>query len=169
MDLSICGNCGLETYYGRKVDRPGAYGGPDPTYDPVADEPMDRHTVDGEAVCTKVMMATPRPEIVCLCGSTRFVDIFISEQKRLTLEGKIVLSVGLFGHEDPDVDIGTNDQPTEVKLMLDELHKRKIDLCDTVRVLNLSSYVGESTRSEVEYALAMGKQISFLEPQSEFV
>ena len=33
-----------------------------------------------------------------LCGSTRFKDKFYAVQKRLTLEGKIAPSVGLFGH-----------------------------------------------------------------------
>lgn len=36
--------------------------------------------------------------VITLCGSTKFKDDFIREQKRLTLEGNIVISVGLFGH-----------------------------------------------------------------------
>ena len=36
--------------------------------------------------------------VVTLCGSTRFKDEFIEAQKRLTLEGDIVTSVGLVGH-----------------------------------------------------------------------
>ena len=37
-------------------------------------------------------------KVITLCGSTRFKDAFLAEQKRLTLEGNIVISVGLFGH-----------------------------------------------------------------------
>lgn len=37
-------------------------------------------------------------KVVTLCGSTRFKDAFMEVQKRLTLEGNIVISVGLFGH-----------------------------------------------------------------------
>ena len=37
-------------------------------------------------------------KIVTLCGSTRFKDQFLKTQKRLPLEGCIVISVGLFGH-----------------------------------------------------------------------
>ena len=37
-------------------------------------------------------------EVVTLCGSTRFKEDFIKVQKELTLQGKIVISVGLFGH-----------------------------------------------------------------------
>lgn len=37
-------------------------------------------------------------KVITLCGSTRFKDEFMEAQKRLTLEGNIVISVGLFGH-----------------------------------------------------------------------
>ncbi len=36
--------------------------------------------------------------VITLCGSTRYKDAFMEAQKRLTLEGNIVISVGLFGH-----------------------------------------------------------------------
>ena len=36
--------------------------------------------------------------VITLCGSTRFKEQFIEAQKRLTLEGYIAVSVGLFGH-----------------------------------------------------------------------
>ncbi len=36
--------------------------------------------------------------VITLCGSTRFKNEFMEAQKRLTLEGNIVISVGLFGH-----------------------------------------------------------------------
>jgi|GEM_PF-3485829 len=100
----------------------------------------------------------PRPEIVCLCGSTRFKEEFIKVQEKLTLEGKIVLSVGLFGHVDHP-EIYTDGK----KAMLDELHKRKIDLADRVLVLNVGGYIGDSTRSEIEYAEAHGKPVIYWE------
>lgn len=86
------------------------------------------------------------PEIVCLCGSTRFKDEFVEENERLTLEGKIVLTVGIFGHAD---DVEFDDDEKE---MLDALHKRKIDLADRVHVINVDGYIGDSTESEIEYA-----------------
>lgn len=106
--------------------------------------------------------------VVTLCGSTRFKDAFMAAQKRLTLEGYIVISVGLFGHSgDSEVweqmDEGTL---TKTKEMLDDMHKRKIDMSDGIYVLNVGGYIGSSTRSEIEYALAHGKTVSYLEPQS---
>jgi hypothetical protein len=98
-----------------------------------------------------------RPTVVCLCGSTRFPDAFLSAQRTETLAGKIVISVGLFGHQEA-MDMGG-----PVKAMLDELHKRKIDLSDEVLILNVGGYVGSSTASELEYARRAGKVVRFLE------
>ena len=80
-------------------------------------------------------------------------------QKKLTLEGNIVISVGLFGHSG-DEEVWT----PGMKEMLDNMHKRKIDMADAIYVINVSGYIGESTRSEIEYALKNGKKVYYLEP-----
>lgn len=109
------------------------------------------------------MSNNKQPTVVCLCGSTRFKDAFIKAQKDETLKGKIVLSVGLFGHEE------NIDMNGPVKKMLDELHLRKIDMADEVLILNVGDYIGQSTRRELEYALGQGKAVRFLEkPKSWF-
>lgn len=95
------------------------------------------------------------PEVVCLCGSTRFKDEYLSEQERLTMDGKIFLTVGMFGHSD-DVELSPDE-----KAMLDELHKRKIDLSDRVHVIDVGGYVGDSTKSEIEYARENGTPVTF--------
>ena len=97
--------------------------------------------------------------VITLCGSTRFKEQFMEAQKRLTLEGNIVISVGLFGHSG-DQEVWTNG----TKEMLDDMHKRKIDLADAIFVINVGGYIGESTRSEIDYARRHGKQIRYLEP-----
>ena len=104
-------------------------------------------------------------KVITLCGSTRFKDEFMEAQKRLTLEGNIVISVGLFGHSgDSEVwenmDEGTL---TKTKAMLDDMHKRKIDMADEIYVINAGGYIGESTRSEIEYATATGTGVRHLE------
>jgi hypothetical protein len=99
-----------------------------------------------------------RFKIITLCGSTKFRDEFLAEQKRLTLEGYIVISVGLFGHA------GDNEVWSEgTKKMLDEMHKRKIDLSDEIFVINVGGYVGSSTQSEIEYAIKTNKPVQYLE------
>ena len=97
-------------------------------------------------------------KIVTLCGSTKFKNEFIAEQKRLTLEGNIVISVGLFGHSG-DKEVWSED----TKIMLDDMHKRKIDLADEIFVINVGGYIGSSTRSEIEYAIMTNKPVRYLE------
>lgn len=97
-------------------------------------------------------------KVITLCGSTKFKDEFINEQKRLTLEGNIVISVGLFGHSGDGEVFNDN-----VKAMLDDMHKRKIDMADEILVINKGGYIGSSTRSEIEYALSTGKKVNYLE------
>jgi hypothetical protein len=104
----------------------------------------------------------PRPRIVCLCGSTRFVDEFNRQRKILTEAGEIVLSIEIVTTQAREDDPQHSDPG--LKARLDELHKRKIDLADYVLVLNVGQYIGESTRSEIEYANGHGKEIRFLEP-----
>lgn len=97
-------------------------------------------------------------KVITLCGSIRFKDEFMGVQKRLTLEGNIVISVGLFGHS------GDNEVWTEgTKEMLDDMHLRKIDMADEIYVINVDGYIGTSTRNEIEYAKRTGKVVRYLE------
>lgn len=97
-------------------------------------------------------------KVITLCGSTKFKEDFIREQKRLTLEGNIVISVGLFGHSG-DAEVWTN----KTKEMLDDMHKRKIDMADEIFVINKNKYIGSSTKSEIEYAIKTGKKVNYME------
>ncbi len=107
--------------------------------------------------------------VVTLCGSTRFKEEFIKAQKALTLEGYIVISVGLFGHGgDPEVWDGMDEGTvTKTKEMLDDMHKRKIDMSDEIFVINVGGYIGESTRSEIDYAKQHGKLVRYLEEKKK--
>lgn len=97
-------------------------------------------------------------KVITLCGSTRFKNEFIEAQKRLTLAGNIIISVGLFGHS------GDDEVWTEgTKEMLDDMHLRKIDLADEIFVINVGGYVGSSTKREIEYAKKTGKMVRYLE------
>ena len=95
-----------------------------------------------------------RPEIVCICGSTRFADQMRVANRDLTLAGAIVVAPG-------EADEVLSD---EQKVALDALHLRKIDLADRVLVVNPGGYVGESTSREIAYARANGKPVSFTDP-----
>lgn len=97
-------------------------------------------------------------KVITLCGSTRFKTEFLDAQKRLTLDGNIVISVGLFGHSGDDEVWAEG-----TKEMLDDMHKRKIDMADAIYVINVGGYIGSSTRSEIDYALQNGKEVYYLE------
>lgn len=107
----------------------------------------------------------PRPEIVCLCGSTRFYDQFQQANYERTMAGEIVLSVGFYPHAKAEHGHGegVGHDSTE-KVALDELHKRKIDMADYVLVVSdKTGYFGDSTASEIQYAVEHGKPVRFTE------
>lgn len=98
-----------------------------------------------------------RPKVICLCGSTRFVQTWIDEYQRLSDEGNIVLTVARMPPR-PNLQ---HDEP-ELKARLDALHLRKIDLADEVFVLDVDGYIGSSTKREIEYAVANNKPVWYL-------
>ena len=104
---------------------------------------------------------TVRMTVITLCGSTRFKEQFLEQQKRLTLEGNVVISVGLFGHSgDEEV------WKPGMKEMLDKMHFQKIDMADEIFVINVGGYIGESTKREIAYAESEGKVINYLEEET---
>ena len=104
---------------------------------------------------------TKKYKVITLCGSTKYKEEFLKVQKDLTLKGNIVLSVGLFSHSEEDI------LSQETKEMLNDIHKRKIDMSDEIFVINVNGYIGESTKSEIEYALKTNKKINYLEPNKK--
>ena len=97
--------------------------------------------------------------VITLCGSTRFRAEYERVQKELTLQGNIVISVGLFGHSGDD-----EVWKDGVKEMLDEMHLAKIDMADEIFVINPGGYVGQSTSREIAYARNRGKTVKSLCP-----
>ena len=97
--------------------------------------------------------------VITLCGSTRFRAEYERVQKELTLQGNIVISVGLFGHSGDD-----EVWKDGVKEMLDEMHLAKIDMADEIFVINPGGYIGQSTSREIAYARNRGKTVKSLCP-----
>ena len=95
-----------------------------------------------------------RPEIVCLCGSTRFPAEMRAANRELTLAGVIVVAPCETG----------GPLTEEQRAALSALHLRKIDLADRVLVVNPGGYVGEATSREIAHARATGKPVSFTDP-----
>ena len=94
--------------------------------------------------------------VITLCGSIKFKNEFMKVQEELTLDGNIVFIPNFFNNLKGEIN-------KETKKMLDEMHRQKIDMSNEVYVINCGGYIGESTKSEIEYAKANGKMISYLE------
>lgn len=108
---------------------------------------------------------TKKYKVITLCGSTKFKDEFLRIQKELTLEGNIVISLGLFTQSGDNEVLENMDEDTllKTKEMLKDMHKRKIDMSDEIFVINVNKYIGESTKEEIEYAKKTGKKVNYLE------
>ena len=98
-------------------------------------------------------------KVVALCGSTKFKNEFIDMLRRLTLEGYVVLLSGVYAHSRDSI-------TDKSKLMLDDMHKRKIYMSDEIYVINKNDYIGDSTNSEIEYAKAQGKPVNYMCPHN---
>jgi len=109
---------------------------------------------------------TPRPaqdgaRVVTLCGSTRFEAEFAEVNQRLTMDGWVVLSLGMFSLPDlPDYDWTAD--TSDLRKRLSDIHLEKIRMADEVYVVDPGGYVGESTRREITYAESLGKPVRYL-------
>lgn len=104
------------------------------------------------------MKETPRPSIVCICGSTRYPWSLRQAVKRETASGKIVLSSGLNTRVDDLTGIEVKVTIVDLQIM----HLHKIDMADEVLIMNIEPLLGEHTAIELEYARLKGKKIRFM-------
>jgi hypothetical protein len=126
----------------------------------------DRQPVLVDPVNTPTRRRPPRPQIVCLCGSTRFTEQFNQHRKALTEAGEIVLSIEVVTTQAREDD--PQHANPDLKARLDLLHMRKIDLADYVLVVSdESGYFGESTTREIEHAVHHGKPLEFAFPAAD--
>lgn len=105
---------------------------------------------------------------ICYCGSLRFLEKFKEVEYQSVIDGNIAL-LPCCMFVDIERQFGAE---SDYKQKADDLHKRKIDICDEVFVINVGGYIGNSTRSEIDYALSVGKPVKYLEsidPQEGWV
>lgn len=94
-------------------------------------------------------------KVITVCGSLRFKDEMLKMAIQMELAGNISLTP-IFPPND------CKDIYTEEELIkLGELHKEKIKLSDAILVINVDGYIGESTRSEIELAKSLNKEIIY--------
>ena len=97
-------------------------------------------------------------KIITLCGSTKFENKYREINEKLTLEGNIVFSCGVFRFKDAGKE--------NKRELLQAVHRGKINLSDEIFVINVGGYIGEHTCEEIEYAKKTGKKIRYLEKHS---
>ena len=107
------------------------------------------------------------PEIVCLCGSSRFIESFAVLAWEFEKQGRIALGLHLLPASYPTKVADHIAEAEGVTDILNNLHLRKIDLADAVFIVNVNGYIGTDTRREIAYAKQLGKPITYLEPEKE--
>jgi hypothetical protein len=100
-------------------------------------------------------------KVITLCGSTTFEAEFAQVNQRLTMDGCVVISLGMFSLPDlPGYDWSADG--SGLKRRLEGLHLQKIRMADEVYIVDPGGYVGESTRREIAYAESLGKPVRYL-------
>ncbi len=95
-------------------------------------------------------------KVITICGSLKFQKEMMIVAEKLALEGNCVLT--------PVYPILKKSEKTEEQLeKLKEAHFKRIELSDSIYVINKDNYIGKSTKLEIEYAKKLGKEIIYLE------
>lgn len=94
-------------------------------------------------------------KIITVCGSLKFMKEMMIITEKLELEGNCMLSP--IYPTNPDKDAYTEEEA----LMLDKMHKEKNKISDAILVVDVNNYIGTSTKSEIEFAKSLGKEIIY--------
>lgn len=93
-------------------------------------------------------------KIITLCGSLKFKKEMMEIAEKMALNGNCVLT--------PVYPVLENYKRTDRQLeLLKEAHFKKIELSDSILVVNINNYIGNSTNLEIEYAKKLGKEIIY--------
>lgn len=120
-------------------------------------------------------VAEESPKIITLCGSSRFCGEMAVMAWEFEKGGLIALGLHLLPEEycmqkgmTPDADgrIHHIGEQEGVERQMDALHFKKIEMSDSVYVMNVGGYIGESTAREIAYAEYLGKPISYFEERT---
>lgn len=95
-------------------------------------------------------------KIITVCGSLRFYKEMMEITEKMELQGNCML-VPIYNSVRPDKDDFTKGEA----LMLDKMHQERIKLADAILVVNVDEYIGNSTKSEIEFAKSLNKEILY--------
>ncbi len=96
-------------------------------------------------------------KIVTICGSLKFTKEMIDVSLKLQIEKGYIVIQPCYNFND----ISLNEKDIQT---VNKIHKQKIDISDAIYVLNINGYIGNSVKSEIEYAKAHNKEIIYHTP-----
>lgn len=94
-------------------------------------------------------------KVITVCGSLRFKKEIMEVTEKMELLGNCMIAP--IYPTNPDKDAYTEEEV----VMLDKMHKEKIKLSDAILVVNVGNYIGSSTKSEIEFAKTLKKEIIY--------
>lgn len=95
-------------------------------------------------------------KIITVCGSLRFVKEMMEITEKMELQENCML-VPIYNPNKPSKDAFTEEEA----LILDKMHKERIKLADAILVVNVDGYIGSSTKSEIDFAKSLNKEIIY--------
>ena len=94
-------------------------------------------------------------KIITVCGSYKFKKEMTEITEKMALKGNCMLTPNELAKSNKE------DYTPEEALMIDKMHKEKIRLAAAILVVNVDGYIGNSTKSEIEFAKSLHKEILY--------
>lgn len=92
-------------------------------------------------------------KIVTVCGSLKYQNEMMEIAEKMAKQGNCIIT--------PVYPTGKYACTDEERVLLGKGHFEKIKLSNSILVVNVNNYIGESTKKEIEYAKFLGKEIIY--------
>ena len=100
-------------------------------------------------------------KVITLCESLKFMNDMMAVGEMLSLEGYCVLTPVYHVLDCIKIE---EDMLEKLKLA----HLKRIELSDTIFVLDIDNYIGNSTKLEIEYAKKLGKEVIYYSKNKKY-
>ena len=94
-------------------------------------------------------------KIITVCGSYKFKKEMTEITEKMALKGNCMLTPIELSRPKKE------DYTEEEAMMLDKMHREKIKMSDAILVVNVDGYIGSSTKTEIEFAKSLNKEIIY--------
>lgn len=94
-------------------------------------------------------------KVITVCGSYKYKKEMTEITEKMALKGNCMLTPIELSKPKKE------DYTEEEAKMIDKMHKEKIKLADAILVVDVDGYIGSSTKSEIEYAKSLNKEVLY--------